>query len=244
MLGINFYKGNIDDLCNEIITNINNRKQFYCTTVNVDIYLLMEENLILKEIVNKSQYIVADGMPLVWLSKIKKEPVNRITGADLMPKLCDIAAKNYFRIFLLGGTEKVNFKAQEVIERKYGKIVAGRYSPPIGFEKDEKELAAIINIINSCRPDIVFACLGAPKQEFWISENLHKTNASFALTAGAGIDFISGNMKRAPLLLQNMGLEWLYRLLMEPKRLYKRYIIRDSKFIIMAIKELFIKNAS
>lgn len=239
MLGYSFYDKDIDTCSEYIIQNIKKgKRKFVCVPVNVDVYIKSRSNKVLKNFIRRAKIVVADGMPIVFLSKILKRPLKRITGADLMPLLCSKCLDNDLKIFLLGGKESVNKKAKDIIIKKYGNIVAGRYSPPNGFENNSEELNKIINTINECKPDIIFVCLGAPKQEFWIKENLYKTNASFALCAGAAIDFIAKDKKRAPKIMQELGLEWLFRLYKEPKRLARRYLYEDMKFIKYFIKEI------
>jgi N-acetylglucosaminyldiphosphoundecaprenol N-acetyl-beta-D-mannosaminyltransferase len=239
MLGLNFYTKEINSCCNKIINDINNGcEKFTCVPVNVDVYLKIQKNKKLKNFIYKSKMIVADGMPLVFLSKIIHEPLYRITGADLMPLLCSKCLNNNLKVFILGGREEVNKKATQIIRKRYGDIIAGRYSPPSGFENDKEELKNINSIINKCKPHIIFVCFGAPKQEYWLDNQFTNTSAKFALCAGAAVDFIADSKRRAPVILQKLGLEWFYRLCQEPKRLFKRYLIEDIQFIKYFIKEI------
>ena len=118
------------------------------------------------------------------------------------------------------------------MESQYKNIrIVGVYSPKFGFENDKKELTKINSMINKKKPDLLFVCLGCPKQEKWIYNHINEYDAKVSICAGATVDFLAGNMKRAPKWMSNCGLEWFYRFLQEPKRLFKRYFIDDIKIL-------------
>ena len=167
-----------------------------------------------------------------------KTPIKeKVSGSDLFPKVCEMASKNNYSIFLLGAAEGVAEKAAENLCKKYRNLkVAGVYSPSYGFEKNQKEINKILEIINEARPDILAVGLGAPKQEKFIYKYKEKLNVPISLAIGASIDFEAGNIKRAPRWMQKNGLEWLYRLCKEPKRMFKRYIIDDLKIFSLYFK--------
>ena len=143
-----------------------------------------------------------------------------------------MAAQMGYSIFIIGGAEGIADRAKENLERDLPGIrIAGTYAPPYGFEKDEAELCRINEMISDVHPDIVIACFGCPKQEKWIYENYQKYDGIVSICAGATVDFLAGNVKRAPRWMSEHGLEWFYRFLQEPKRMFKRYFIDDVKIL-------------
>ena len=232
---LNTYINNITmkEAIDEVDKMIINKEKGYVVAINVDVVMKMEEDLLLREISDKANLTIVDGKPLIWISKLQKKPiVEKISGSDLVPNLCELANDKGYSIFIIGGKSGVADQAKIKLEEKYKRIkIVGTYSPPIGFENNEKELDTINQMINKAKPDLLFACLGCPKQEKWIYNNIEKYNAKVSICAGATVDFLAGNIKRAPKWISNIGLEWFYRFLQEPKRLFKRYFIDDIKII-------------
>ena len=208
-------------------------KKSYVVAVNVDVIVKNDTDPYLNKIVNDAKIVLVDGMPLVWYSKITKHPIKeKVSGSDIVPLVCKLATNKGYSIFILGGKNSVLNKAKENLEHSLPSIkIVGTYSPPIDFDKNNDELNKINEMINLSNPDILIACLGCPKQEKWIYENYQKYNAKVSICAGATIDFLAGNIKRAPSWISNIGLEWFYRFLQEPKRLFKRYFIEDLKIL-------------
>lgn len=237
---LNTYVNNItmEEAINEIEQKIINKEKSYVVAINVDVVMKMEDDLLLREISDKADLTVVDGKPLIWISKIKKNPIKeKISGSDLVPKLCELANEKGYSIFIIGGKDGVAEQAKQKLEENYKKIkIVGTYSPDLGFESDEKELKNINSIISKAKPDLLFVCFGCPKQEKWIYNNIDKYNAKVSICAGATVDFLAGNVKRAPKWMSNCGLEWFYRFLQEPKRLFKRYFIDDMKIIRLIFK--------
>ena len=232
---LNTYVNNVtmDETIKEIEKMIKDNKKSYIVAVNVDVIIKIEEDDELKKATDNADMVLIDGKPLIWISKIKKKPIKeKISGSDLVPKLCEVANEKGYSIFILGGKDGIADQAKEKLENQYKNIkIVGTYAPPIGFENDEKELNKINEMINKTKPDLLFACLGCPKQEKWIAKNIDKYNAKVSICAGATVDFLAGNVKRAPKWMSNCGLEWFYRFLQEPRRLFKRYFIDDVKII-------------
>ncbi len=223
----------MEETIKEIEKMIKDNKKSYIVAVNVDVIIKIEEDDELKKATDNADMVLIDGKPLIWISKIKKKPIKeKISGSDLVPKLCEVANEKGYSIFILGGKDGIADQAKEKLEKQYKNIkIVGTYAPPIGFENDEKELNKINEMINKAKPDLLFACLGCPKQEKWIANNINKYNAKVSICAGATVDFLAGNVKRAPKWMSNCGLEWFYRFLQEPKRLFKRYFIDDIKIL-------------
>ena len=237
---LNTYVNNIsmDETLYEICQFIEGKKKSYIVAINVDVVIKIEKDEYLKKITNEASLTLVDGKPLLWIAKWHKHPVKaKVSGSDLVPALCKIAANKGYSIFIIGGAEGVAEKAKQNIENEYSDIkIVGTYSPPFGFEKDEEEIKKINNMISSVHPDLVIACFGCPKQEKWVYENYKKYDAFVSVCAGATVDFLAGNIKRAPKWMSNHGLEWLYRITQDPKRLAKRYLIDDMKIFRLAWK--------
>lgn len=203
----------------------------YTVAINADVVMKIENDSYLKKIVDEADMVVVDGQPLVWIAKHHGNPVKaRISGSDLVPQLMETAAEKGYTVFIIGGKEGTAEQAKKNLEAKHPRIkIVGTYAPPFGFEKDEAELEKINGMISDASPDLVIACFGCPKQEKWIYENYQKYDAKVSICAGATVDFLAGNVKRAPKWMSDKGFEWFYRFLQEPKRMFKRYFIDDIK---------------
>lgn len=237
---LNTFVNNIDvDETVRIIDNlIADKKKSYIVAVNVDVVMKIEKDLYLKKITDEAEITLVDGKPLVWISKFHKMPVKtKVSGSDLVPVLCNRAAEKGYSIFIIGGKEGIADKAKKRLEEKLPDIkVVGTYSPPLGFEHDTEELKKINSMISYAAPDILVACFGCPKQEKWIYENYKKYDAIVSICAGATVDFLAGNVSRAPKWMSEHGLEWFYRFVQEPKRLFKRYFVEDMKILQLVWK--------
>jgi N-acetylglucosaminyldiphosphoundecaprenol N-acetyl-beta-D-mannosaminyltransferase len=184
--------------------------------------------------------IVADGMPLVWLSRlIGRSLKERVAGADILPAFAGVAARKGYRLVFLGAAPGIVARAAEILARRNpGLKVVQVLSPPREFHRDEAANAGVVAAIRSAKPDILFVGLGTPKGEIWARRNKDALGVPVTVCVGAAFDFITGNQKRAPLSLQQAGLEWLYRFLHDPYRLWKRYTIGNLHFLYLAALEL------
>lgn len=243
MARIKFMNTEIDNLTmketlDEIDKLILKNDKSYVVTPNVDHIVMLETDVELKNIYRDASLILADGKPLLWISKWYKTPIKeKISGSDLFPLLCEMAAKKGYSMFFLGAAEGVAAKAAENLKKKYnGLEIVGTYSPPYGFEKDEIESEKIIDMVKEAHPDILILGLGSPKQEKFVYHYCKDLGIPISLGLGASLDFEAGNIRRAPKWMSNHGLEWLYRLIKEPKRMFKRYIIDDCKIVKLIIK--------
>lgn len=230
---LNTYVNNVDmrETINAIESMIKDGDKHYVVAINVDVVMKIEEDVYLKEITDNADMVLVDGKPLVWIARWHKHPVKaKISGSDLVPILCKVAAKKGYSIFIIGGKDGIADQAKQKLEEKHPGIkIVGTYAPPFGFEKDEEELNKINEIIIEAHPDLLIACFGCPKQEKWIYENFKKYDAKISLCAGATVDFLAGNVNRAPKWMSEHGFEWFYRFLQEPKRMFKRYFVDDMK---------------
>lgn len=190
------------------------------------------------KLLQKSDMNCPDGMPLVWFGRRKADtPLEQVCGPDFLPAFCAATEDKGFRHFFYGGAEGVAAKAALLLQQTNPGIqIAGTFSPPFRplttEEKDE-----IVLRINAARPDVVWVCLGCPKQEAWIDEFREKLDVPVLLAVGLAVDILAGTKTRAPKALRVLGLEWLYRLCQEPRRLWRRYLVYNSIFLYRLLSE-------
>lgn len=215
----------------------NRTKNYICVMPAHSVMDCLEDKAV-RRVFNNSGMTTPDGMAIVWLLKLHGYHfVERVYGPDLMVAMLKETQSTRRRHFLLGGTEEVQVKLQEKIHSLFpNSLISGNYSPTFG-PITQLENEKIIQEVNKANADILWVGLGSPKQEKWMAENLHKVNAPVLIGVGAAFDFISGNKPQAPLWIQRSGLEWLFRLISEPARLWKRYI-RYPKFVILVLLQL------
>lgn len=216
---------NFDEAIAAILALREKNRPSYVVTPNADHIVNLEDDIEFQAVYEKASLQFADGMPLVWGSKVLGTPIKeRVAGSDLMPALCAKAAELGLSVFLLGAPPGVaDIAAQKLVEKHPNIKIAGTYSPPFGFEKNDDENDKIIDMLNAAKADLVFIGLGSPKQEKWIYRHRKRLDKGVFVCIGATISFIAGVEKRAPVLMQKTGTEWLFRLLQDPKRLAKRY---------------------
>lgn len=212
-------------------------------TPNVDHLMQLQGNPEFYETYQGATYKVCDSKILFFISRFLGSPIKeKISGSDLFPAFYEYHKNNEdIKIFLLGAREGVAKKAQEEINAKVGReIVVAAHSPSFGFEKSEEECAKIIDIINQSGATVLAVGVGAPKQENFICKYKDKLpNVKIFLAIGATIDFEAGTVNRSPKWMSELGLEWLYRLLAEPKRLWKRYLVHSPLFFWLILKQRF-----
>lgn len=217
----------MNEALDEIDRLITLNKNAYVVTPNVDHIVQLEQGGELCDIYADADLIITDGKPLIWISKLYGTPIKeKISGSDLFPLLCERAAAKGYKMFFLGAAEGVAAKAAaNLMSRFPGLEVVGTYSPPVGFENDPQEVARIEQMIKDSAPHILIVGLGCPKQEKFIYRNRERLGVPLSLGLGASLDFEAGNIKRSPKWMSDHGLEWLYRMASEPKRLVKRYVV-------------------
>jgi N-acetylglucosaminyldiphosphoundecaprenol N-acetyl-beta-D-mannosaminyltransferase len=203
--------------------------------VNAGKIVSMQKDLQLRKSVNESDLINADGQAVVWASKILGKPLKeRVAGIDLMTNLVELAHEKQYKIFFFGAKEQsVKFVVDKYTKQYSSNIIAGYRN---GYFKKEEEQDIAKEIANS-GANILFVAISSPTKENFLYENkklLEKVN--FVMGVGGSFDVVSGKVKRAPLWMQNSGLEWFYRFTQEPRRMWKRYLIGNIKFILLVIK--------
>lgn len=221
---------------------LKNLKKGVLITPNVDHLVKLQTDKDFYDVYQKAEWVVCDSKILYLMSKLLKEPLpEAIPGSSFFTAFYEYHKDDpKCKIFLLGAAEGIADKAMKRINEKLGRnIVVGAHSPSYGFEKKEKECEELIDIVNNSGANVVLVGVGAPKQEKWIMKYKDRMpNVDIWMALGATIDFEAGTLKRAPLIWQKCGMEWLYRCIKEPKRLFKRYFVDDMKFFYYFTKQL------
>ena len=215
---------------------IERREPHYVCVTGVHGVMESQRDENLRRIHNRAGLVTPDGMPLVWLSRLKGfRHVERVYGPDLMLALCERSAAKGYRHFFYGGAEGVPEQLASVLQKRFpGLQVAGTFSPPfrpLTPEEDDQ----IIQMINEAAPDIVWVGLSTPKQERWMAEHVGRLTAPVLIGVGAAFDFLTGRKPQAPRWMQRAGLEWLFRLLTEPRRLWRRYLTNNPLFVALVV---------
>lgn len=203
----------------------------YVVTPNSDIVVKMQDDSELKRVCDNADLILTDGQIVVKLSQYLGNPIKeRVCMTDFVWDVFDLAVEKGYKVFLFGGKEDVLAKATENIKRKVPELqIVDSYSPPFGFEKNEDQLKIANERIKNSGADILIVFLGCPKQEKFIAANKDKYQIPISITMGGCVDFIAGGVKRAPLWMQKAGLEWFFRFMQEPRRMFRRYFIDDIR---------------
>lgn len=189
----------------------------------------------LKESIINCDIINADGQSIVWASKLLKTPVpERVAGIDLMERLVELAYAKKYKVFFLGATEEVVAKVVETYKTQFGKEIIAGYRNGY-FDKGEE--LAVAQQIAASGADILFVAITSPKKEIFLNRYKDVIRVPFIMGVGGSFDVISGKVKRAPRWMQQGGLEWLFRVMQEPKRMWRRYLVGNSKFVVLVIKE-------
>lgn len=213
---------------------IENGKPTQHVVINASKVNLMEEDLELRRIVNSCPLINADGASIVWAAKKLGVPVyERVTGCDLFQELVAIAADKGYKIYLFGAKEEVVRKVKELFEEKYPNIQIVGYRNGYFKENDEAE---IVKKMSESGAHMMFVAFSSPKKEYWVNKYIDQLNIPFVMGVGGSFDVVAGITDRAPLWMQKHGLEWFYRFIQEPKRMWKRYMVGNFKFVKLTYK--------
>ena len=206
--------------------------------VNVDKLVKASRDPELRQIINDCALINVDGMPVVWASRLLGKPLKeRVAGVDLFDALMRRAGEKGWRVFLLGAQEEVVSKVALTYQHRYPKLVLAGYRN--GYWKGEAEEAQVVEQIREARPDLLFVAISSPKKEQFLGRYQAEMKIPFAMGVGGTFDVAIGHVKRAPVWMQKSGLEWFYRFLQEPRRMFRRYFIEDMVFIWLFLKELW-----
>jgi N-acetylglucosaminyldiphosphoundecaprenol N-acetyl-beta-D-mannosaminyltransferase len=207
----------------------------YFITANLHYAMLTDRESRLAEVNRRAAFLVADGMPLVWYSRLLGRPLpERVTGADSIYRLCQQAARRGHRVFLLGGAPEVARQAAENLRRlSPGLRIVGIETPMLS-ELSPQEHARLIRRIRHARPDLLFVAFGQPRGELWLAENVDALGVPACVQVGASFDFVAGRVARAPKWMRRIGAEWTYRIWREPRRMVPRYFA-DAVFLVKAV---------
>ena len=218
VLGIQVNTENYDELIPKVFERIETKEKSLIVAINPEKIIKAKEDPALKKLLNEAEFQIPDGIGVILASKIQKGHItSRVTGVDMMLRLCQEAAKRKKPIFLYGGKPGVADKAAVKLRELYpGIIVAGTQD---GYEKDQNK---VIEKINEAKPDLLFVAMGSPKQENWINANRDQLHPTIYQGVGGSFDVLAGTVKRAPEAFQKVGMEWFYRLMKEPKRLKRQ----------------------
>ena len=221
------------DACDRILTWATSGTSCYVVAANVHVVMTAYWNRAYRDVLNRAALVTPDGMPLVLgLRLLGCKGQSRVYGPDLMLAWCDRAAHLGLPIYLYGGTETMLIKLQHNLEQWFpGLKIAGSHAPPFRPLTPEEEQADIARIQQSGAP-VVFVGLGCPKQEFWMARQ-HGNLSAVMVGVGAAFSFHSGEVSQAPRWMMKLSLEWLYRLAMEPRRLWRRYLINNPMFLLL-----------
>jgi len=234
ILGVGVSAINMNLALDLINTWITNKEYSYVCVMGVHGVMESQRDKSLRLIHNQAKMVTPDGMPLVWLSRLYgNNQVDRVYGPDLLLETCRLSVSHGWSHFFYGGSNGVaDLLANRLTHKIPGLKVAATYAPP--FRRlSSAEDDAVVDQINQSGADIVWVGLGAPKQEFWMAEHLGKINAPVMIGVGAAFDFHAGLKPQAPRWMQRAGLEWLFRLATEPRRLWKRYLINNPLFLLL-----------
>lgn len=238
ILGVPVHAIPLADAEEEIARWIANRRIPPGIVVHTNAFSLVtaQEDASYKKALQTVDLSVPDGMPVVWLlRKAGLGGSERVYGPDLMERLCRRAAREGWRCYLFGGNPGVPELVRDALCKRFPTLrIVGTYAPPFrSFTEEEDE--AIINAINAEKPDIIWVALGGPKQDLWMTDHRHRINASVMHGVGAAFDFLAGRVPQAPRWMMSAGLEWLFRLLAEPQRLWQRYTVKNAKFLYFVL---------
>lgn len=236
ILGVNISATNLELTITAIDEWMSRKESHYVCVTSVHGIIESQTDDNLRQIHNQAGLVTPDGMPLVWLTRLNGfQNVERVYGPDLMYALCKHSIQKGYRHFFYGGEPGIPEKLERNLKRRLpGLDIVGTYSPPfrsLTTEEDEQ----IVEMINEQKPDIVWVGLSTPKQEKWMAEHVGRLSATTLIGVGAAFDYLSNNKKQAPRWIRHTGFEWLYRLIVEPRRLWRRYLKIVPLFIILLI---------
>lgn len=228
---------NMQETVNEIEKRIVGKIKTQHVVINAGKVVLMDKDEKLKNIIKNCPIINADGQSIVWASKILKKPVpERVAGIDLMEELIKLSEKKGYRVYFFGAKEEVVTKVVDTYKDKYKDLQVAGYRNGYFTEADMPE---IVEDMKNSNADILLVAFSSPNKEYWLEENMDKINIPFCMGVGGSFDVVAGKTVRAPKWMQKSGLEWFYRFLQEPKRMWKRYLVGNSKFIAITMREKF-----
>lgn len=219
---------------------INTNEICIINTLNAHSFCLSKNDIKFSKVLQDSDILLPDGSSIILAAKVlENKKIRKIAGADIHQYLLEQAELKQQKVFYLGASDKTLKLIGDKIGNEYPNVEVGSFSPPFATKFSEQENLAMISAVNAFEPNILFVGMTAPKQEKWVFDNKDDLNAKIICSIGAVFDFYAGNINRAPHWMIKMGMEWLYRLIKEPKRMWKRYLINNTKFLIYVFQEKY-----
>jgi len=226
------------DVLDRIAGLLRGRGQHFVVTPNAHHVLLFQKDPAFREVYARAALVLPDGISMVLASKVMGGPLSeRCCGADVFLDICRLCHQLKKRVFLLGGPPGSEGRTEAQLARLFPGIAVASYSPPFGFEEDEAETRKAVKAVRGFRTEVLVAGLGAPKSEKWVYRQRARLGFKLALMLGSTLGYLIGSRRRAPAWMRRLGLEWLFRLLQEPRRLWKRYVIGNPAFLFLLAKE-------
>ncbi len=243
ILGVNVCVVNLRQACLFVEECIKHKKKTYVCVAPVSTIVDCQKDPEYNKIINGAGMVTPDGIPVVWLGKLKGEKgMERTYGPDLMLSLCQLSEKEGHRHFFYGGRPETNSLLARKLQGLFPKMkIAGSFAPSL-MAKGQLEQGDVLRRIDDARPDVLWVGLGSPKQDYWMHRHRDHLDVPVMVGVGAAFDFIAGTKPQAPPWMRNSGLEWLFRLCCEPRRLWKRYLIGNTQFIYYCLRDMLFKK--
>lgn len=244
VLGCRVHAVNLDSAWKAVLHAIQNKEKGYVCVTGTHGITEAQDEPTFRDILNQAFLVVPDGMPLSWMGWLQgAKDMDRVYGPELMLKTCNLGRKHNIKHFLFGGNDGIAQELQTSLENKFPGIeIAGTYTPPFRPLNEEEE-QDLKKQVQESQPDIVWVGLSTPKQEKFMAEYLEKLDTTLMFGVGAAFDFHTDKVAMAPSWMQRAGLEWFFRLIKEPKRLWKRYFSIVPRFIICATTQILLGSA-
>lgn len=232
LMGLDFAELTEADINKFVLNALDEGRGGWICPVNLDVLRQVAHDDHLKELVGSAELVVADGMPLLWASRLQGTPLpERVAGSSLISTLSAELGSRGRSVYLLGGNEGAAEAAgARLRDACPGLVLSGWHCPPFGFEHSPEEIERIAMMLVSAQPDVVFVGLGFPKQDRLVAQIRQRLPASWFVSCGISFSFLAGEVRRAPRILQVLGLEWVHRLTQEPQRLARRYLVQGLPF--------------
>ena len=244
VLGVRISAMDMTEACTAVESLIKNKEKGYVCVCPVSTIMECVHDAAVMRVVNNATLVTPDGMPTVWIGKTRGfKNMDRVYGPDLMLEICRISSSKGYRHFFYGATAEVLEKLEAALKKRFpGLEICGKFAPPFRpLTKDEDE--KIVGLINAAKPDCLWVGLGSPKQDLWIDAHRAVLEVPVMLAVGAAFDFHAGTKPQAPRWMQRTGFEWLFRLGTEPRRLWRRYLMGNSEFLYLLLKESWHKRS-
>ena len=243
VLGVKIAVTDLPFACQSIANWIRERRKTYVCIAPVSTVVDCCNDPDYRQIINSAGMTTPDGMPLDWIGRLRgKKNIRRTYGPDLLLTFCQLSQANGYRHYFYGGDPRTNSQLIERLKNCFPGIrIVGNFAPSfIGVGELEQD--DVLRRINDAQPDVLWVGLGSPKQDYWMHHHRDKLNVPVMVGVGAAFDFIAGTKPQAPVWMRRSGLEWFFRLCCEPRRLWKRYLIGNTKFICYLLRDMFKKT--